>query len=121
MPASTAALIDGPSASASGTETAMPSGLEATVASMICFIATMSKVSGARYSMVTPGRSFCAWTTPFLATDQKAEAAWPWVMTTMRGLSCAWAETASPAASTAAPSTPASLFMCKRSLGCFGR
>ena len=36
---------------------------------MSCDICTMSKVSGARYSTVTP-RSSAAWSTPFLTTDQ---------------------------------------------------
>ena len=47
MPEATAFLIESPSASASGIETTRPSGCEATAASMICAICTMSKVSGA--------------------------------------------------------------------------
>jgi hypothetical protein len=47
MPAATAALIDGPSASASGMLTIRPSGFEATAASIRWLMATMSNVGGA--------------------------------------------------------------------------
>ena len=57
MPASIAAVMEGPSASASGMETTSPSGSEATAASISCAIATMSKVPGAWYSTVTPRSS----------------------------------------------------------------
>jgi hypothetical protein len=46
-------------------------------------ICGMSKVSGARYSTATPVSS-CAWSTPFLTTDQKGSAADPCVTTTIR-------------------------------------
>ena len=75
IPAATAALIDLPSASASGIETTSPSGLLATAASTSWAIVTMSKVSGARYSTVRSGKSLAASSTPRLATDQKPEAA----------------------------------------------
>ena len=54
MPEATALRIESPSASASGTETTRPSGCEATAASMIWPICTMSNVSGAWYSTLTP-------------------------------------------------------------------
>ena len=47
MPDATAFSIEVPSASASGIETTSPSGWEATAASMIWAICTMSNVSGA--------------------------------------------------------------------------
>ena len=83
MPASTAALMDGPRASASGTETTRPSGLEATAASISWAIATMSKVGGAWYSTLTP-MSLPACSTPFWTTDQNGSDAWPWETTTKR-------------------------------------
>ena len=69
MPASTPALIESPRASASGIEMAIPSGCEATAASISCDMATMSNVSGAWYSTWTP-MSSAAWLTPFCTTDQ---------------------------------------------------
>ena len=120
MPEATAFLIESPSASASGIETTRPSGCEATAASMICAICTMSKVPGERYSTVTP-RSSAAWSTPFLTTDQNGSEAWPWLTTTKR-MSWAIAEVATPsaAATTAAlvsweitPAAPClGLFLC---------
>ena len=43
-------------------------------------MATMSKVSGARYSTLAPV-SFAARSTPFLTTDQNGSLAWPWLTT----------------------------------------
>ena len=83
MPAATAASIDGPSASASGIVTTMPSGCEATAASMIWLISTMSNVPGAWYSTVTPMSSAAA-STPLAATDQNGSDDWPWDTTTKR-------------------------------------
>ena len=88
MPASTAAWIEGPRASASGMETISPSGLEATAASMSWAMATMSKVPGAWYSTVTPMSSAAAMA-PFCTTDQKGSEAWPWETMMMRISSCA--------------------------------
>ena len=109
MPDATAFLMASPSASASGTDTTRPSGCEATAASMICAICTMSKVSGARYSTVTP-RSSAAWSTPFLTTDQNGSAAWPWLTTTNR-MSCAAAEPAIPRAAATRTALPSMVFM----------
>src|SRR5580704_14713839 len=67
--AATAALIDLPSASASGIETTSPSGLEATAASINCDIATMSNFSGALYSTLEPVSLAANWT-PFFTTTQ---------------------------------------------------
>ncbi len=74
IPAATAAWIESASASASGIVTTSPSGSEATAASMIWLISTMSKVPGAWYSTVTP-MSSAAWLTPLAATDQKGSEA----------------------------------------------
>ena len=87
MPASTAAWIDGPSASASGMLTTSPSGCEATAASIRSLIATMSNVSGAWYSTVTPMSSPAA-STPLAATDQNGSEACPCVTTTKRKSRC---------------------------------
>ena len=83
MPAATAASIEGPSASASGSDTTSPSGSEATAASMIDAISTMSNVPGAWYSTVTPMSSPAA-VTPLAATLQNGSEDWPWVTTTKR-------------------------------------
>ena len=48
-------------------------------------IFTMSKVSGALYSTLTP-MSLPPWSTPFLKIDQNGSDAWPWVTTSMRML-----------------------------------
>src|SRR6266540_4076145 len=83
IPASTAFLIDGPSASASGMLTIRPSGFEATAPSIRWLMATMSKVPGARYSAVTASSAAAA-LTPLATTDQNGSEAWPWVTTTIR-------------------------------------
>src|SRR5918992_1047195 len=83
MPASLAFWIDSCRASASGIETTMPSGSEATAASMSWLIFTMSNVWGALYSTSTP-MSVAPWSTPFLTTDQNGSEAWPWVTTAIR-------------------------------------
>src|SRR3954465_9387828 len=82
IPASTADLMWGPSAAASGTGTTRPDGFLATGASMSWPILTMSNVSGALYSTLTP-MSLPPWSTPFLKIDQKGSDAWPWVTTWM--------------------------------------
>ena len=69
MPAATAFLTGSERAAASGIETTSPSGFEATTASIICAILAMSKVSGARYSALTPS-VLAASSMPFLTTDQ---------------------------------------------------
>src|SRR6266511_318280 len=87
IPASTAFLIDGPSASASGMLTIRPSGFEATAPSIRWLLATMSKVGGALYVTDTPS-SWAAALTPFDTIDQNGSDAWPWVTTAMRKLVC---------------------------------
>ena len=76
IPALTAFLIDGPSASASGMLTIRPSGFEATAASISWAMATMSKVPGARYSAVTASSAAAA-STPLATMDQNGSEAWP--------------------------------------------
>ena len=110
MPEATAFLIESPSAATSGIETAMPSGRLATVASISWLIWTMSKVSGARYSTVTP-MSFAAASAPFLITDQNGSAAWPWVTTMIRMGSWAMAAEARPTAKRTEAAVVASAFM----------
>src|SRR5450759_693084 len=83
MPAATAFWMLGPRAVASGIDTTSPAGFFATAASMRAAILTMSKVSGALYSTLTP-MSLPAWSTPFLKIDQNGSEAWPWVTTSMR-------------------------------------
>ena len=53
-----------------------------TAASINWLMATMSKVSGARYSTLAPV-SCAAFSTPFLTTDQNGSEAWPWLTTMM--------------------------------------
>src|SRR6266545_2860457 len=95
IPAATAALIEGPSASASGMLTTRPSGSEATAASISWLMATMSNVSGAWYATWTPMSSAAAFT-PLAATDQNGSDAWPWVTTTNRKSRCFTAPPFSP-------------------------
>src|SRR6266508_259151 len=87
IPASTAFLIDGPRASASGMLTISPSGFDATAPSIRWLMATMSKVGGALYVTDTPS-SWAAALTPFDTIDQNGSDAWPWVTTAMRKLVC---------------------------------
>ena len=105
MPASTAAWIDGPSASASGMLTTSPSGCEATAASIRSLIATMSNVSGAWYSTVTPMSSAAA-STPLAATDQNGSDACPCVTTTNRKSRCVTAPSPFPSPSPSPLSSP---------------
>src|SRR6185503_6595543 len=83
IPAATAFFIGSLKAAASGIETTRPSGLDAAAASIICAIFTMSKVSGERYSALTPS-ALAASSMPFLTTDQYGSPLWPWVTNTMR-------------------------------------
>ena len=69
MPDATAFFTGPLSASVSGMETTRPSGFEAMAASSSFTMAGISKVSGARYSVVTPS-CLPASSTPFLTTDQ---------------------------------------------------
>src|SRR6218665_2622750 len=82
IPALTSRSMAGPRADASGSETTRPSGFWLTAASISRLIATMSKLSGARYLTLTPA-SLPPASTPFLTTDQNASLAWPWVTTAM--------------------------------------
>src|SRR6056300_42521 len=68
--------MDGPNASPSGMDTTNPSGSWFTAASINCDIATMSNVSGARYSTFAPV-CCAASSTPFFTTDQNGSFAWP--------------------------------------------
>ncbi len=70
IPAATAALMDGASASGSGTEIASALGRLATAASMSWLIRTMSKLLGAWYSSLTPS-SRAASPAPLATMDQK--------------------------------------------------
>jgi hypothetical protein len=69
MPAATAFFTEAPRADASGIDTTMPSGAEAAAASIIWAILAISKVSGERYSALTPS-VLAASSMPFFTTDQ---------------------------------------------------